>query len=210
MCPFKQVLNGVQYQFPDDNGKAAWRDAVCYDTGCTPDGKLQLNIAGSKASEHACLHDRSNERLLILGMAAHRRVARRARLPFRPFVCPAAAACHASSCRWTVPRAPLLTSPKPCPAASGAARSVHARTMPPYARECAAARSLHPQRDQARRPQPLRSRGTAARFLARRSRKCPDSCLLGGTCHNGTCYCDLTFTGEACSQKLTADGSYAK
>jgi len=43
-----------------------------------------------------------------------------------------------------------------------------------------------------------------------RTKTCPASCQLGGACQDGTCYCDLMFTGTDCTEKLTANGSYAK
>lgn len=46
--PVTWLMATQTYQFPSSNSKEGWRDAMCYPSSCTPQGKLQLDIMGKK------------------------------------------------------------------------------------------------------------------------------------------------------------------
>lgn len=51
--PVTWLFNNFEYQFPDSSFKAGWRDAVCYESSCAPDGAPSR--LGRRRGEGGCL-----------------------------------------------------------------------------------------------------------------------------------------------------------
>jgi hypothetical protein len=48
--PVTWLFNTYAYQFPDSTYKDGWRDSMCYQSSCSAEGVLQLDILGNKVN----------------------------------------------------------------------------------------------------------------------------------------------------------------
>lgn len=183
--PVTWLFNNFEYQFPDSSFKAGWRDAVCYESSCAPDGAPSR--LGRRRGEGGCLFvfcalvsvvccgrddpvrscfpppQACSHFLSIYTLSSHTLLVRHPK--------PTQARCSsASSARRSPARpGPSSTSRARCPAASSRARSAPAPRPPPTR----AGRS------------PARRRAPSAARARRAARAAATSCLRGRSASGG-------------------------